>query len=58
MERAEVVENDGNAAQACRHCCCTPCCCDDHEHSEAFFFEDEAAYEAWLFDYLFDDEEE
>ena len=51
-----AVENDGNAAEACRHCCCTPCCCEGTNHFEAFYFEDEAAYEAWLFDHLFDDE--
>jgi len=50
-----VVENDGNA-EACSHCCCQPCRCHDSREFEAFYWEDEAAYEDWLFDTLWDPE--
>jgi hypothetical protein len=50
------VENDGKAAALCHRCCCHPCSCQETGDQVELYFEDEAAYEDWLFDKLYPEE--
>jgi hypothetical protein len=67
------VENNGNAAEGCPRCCCHPCRCEESHHGfpgheevlegggrsrDPETWGSEEAYEEWLFDEVFDDEEE
>ncbi len=57
MEGPEV-ENDGKAY--CSACCCHPCRCEQQDDSrqDPETWGSEEAYEEWLFDQVFDEEEE